>query len=123
MVWDHFIKENGHFSAKCHYCTEAWPRGKPEILKGNLALHCCAVPTDVKFEYMKILAEQSSPLNKMQRVNSSNSSITNYFNSSAEVDANKRERINQALEISSVLNKINEELKNEDNLTLAIDEF
>ncbi|CAJ0651683.1 9812_t:CDS:2, partial [Entrophospora sp. SA101] len=47
-----------------------WPRGKTEILKGNLALRCCAVPTDVKFEYMKILAEQSSPLNKMQRVNS-----------------------------------------------------
>ncbi|CAJ0826434.1 1479_t:CDS:2 [Entrophospora sp. SA101] len=95
---------------------KAWPRGKTEILKGNLALRCCAVPTDVKFEYMKILAEQSSPLNKMQRVNSSNSSITNYFDSSA----NKRERINQALEISLVLNKINEELKNEDNLTLGI---
>nr|CAG8452132.1 14881_t:CDS:2 [Entrophospora candida] len=62
--------ENGHFSAKCHYCIKAWPRGKTEILKGNLALHCCAVLTDAKFEYMKILAEQSSPLNKMQRVNS-----------------------------------------------------
>ncbi|CAJ0897905.1 10401_t:CDS:2, partial [Entrophospora sp. SA101] len=49
--------EIGHFSAKCHYCAEAWTRGKPELLKGHLALHCSAVP-----------------------------SITNYFDSSAEVD-------------------------------------
>ncbi|CAJ0630194.1 12821_t:CDS:10 [Entrophospora sp. SA101] len=62
------ISSVSHFSAKCRYCTEAWPRRKPEILKGNLALHCCAVLTDVKFEYMKILAEQPSPLNKMQRL-------------------------------------------------------
>ncbi|CAH1766333.1 12642_t:CDS:2, partial [Entrophospora sp. SA101] len=138
------ISSVSHFSAKCRYCTEAWPRRKPEILKGNLALHCCAVLTDVKFEYMKILAEQPSPLNKMQRVNSSNSSITNYFDSSAEcgipfstvshpffVDFVKSlcfeynppgkttlSTIILNKEISSVLNKINEELKNEDNLTL-----
>jgi len=100
MVWEHFIKETigeGHFSAKCHYCTEAWSRGKPELLKGHLALHCSAVPTDVKFEYMQILAEQSSHSNKIQKVKSSNSPITNYFDSTAEVDVSKRERINQAL--------------------------
>ncbi|CAH1770118.1 14342_t:CDS:2, partial [Entrophospora sp. SA101] len=81
-------------------------------------LHCSAVPTNVKLEYMQILIKQSSSSNKIQKINSSNPSITNYFDSSAEVDA--RERINQALEISSVLNKINEELKNEDNLTLGV---
>jgi hypothetical protein len=60
-------------------------------------LHCSAVPANVKFEYMQILAEQSSNFNKKQKINSSDSSITNYFDSSAEVDASKRERINQAL--------------------------
>ena len=59
-------------------------------LEGNLK-HCSAVPTNVKFEYMQILAEQFSHPNKIQKVNSSNPSITNYFDSSAEVDVNKRE--------------------------------
>jgi hypothetical protein len=95
-----FFKEtigDGHFSAKCHYCAEAWPRGKPELLKGHLALHCSVVPTNVKLEYMQVLVEQFSSSNKIQKINSSNPSITNYFDSSAEVDASKRERINQAL--------------------------
>ena len=75
MAWEHFIKEKireGHFSAKCHYCAETWPRGKPELLKGHLALHCSAVPTNIKFKYMQILAEQSSSSNKIQKINSSN---------------------------------------------------
>ncbi|CAH1770063.1 14398_t:CDS:1, partial [Entrophospora sp. SA101] len=100
IVWEHFFKEtigDGHFSAKCHYCAEAWSRGKPEFLKGHLALHCSAVPTNIKLEYMQILIEQPLSSNKTQKINSSNPSITNYFDSSAEVDASKRERINQAL--------------------------
>ncbi|CAJ0626003.1 5762_t:CDS:2, partial [Entrophospora sp. SA101] len=66
---------------------EAWSRGKPEFLKGHLALHCSAVPTNIKLEYMQILIEQPLSSNKTQKINSSNPSITNYFDSSAEVDA------------------------------------
>ncbi|CAJ0834383.1 12098_t:CDS:2, partial [Entrophospora sp. SA101] len=79
---------DGHFSAKCHYCAEAWSRGKPELLKEHLALHCSAVPTNVKLEYMQILIEQSSSSNKIQKINSSNPSITNYIDSSVEIDTN-----------------------------------
>ena len=35
-VWDHFTKESlgsGHYSAKCHYCTQTWSKGKSEVLK------------------------------------------------------------------------------------------
>ncbi|CAH1764543.1 9820_t:CDS:2, partial [Entrophospora sp. SA101] len=99
---------DGHFSAKCHYCTEAWSIGKPELLKGHLALHGSAVPTNVKLEYMQILIEQSSSSNKIQKINSSNPSITNYFDSSAEVDASKRERINQALELRDLYENLQE---------------
>ncbi|CAJ0831095.1 12181_t:CDS:2, partial [Entrophospora sp. SA101] len=79
---------DGHFSAKCHYCAEAWSRGKPELLKEHLVLHCSAVPTNVKLEYMQILIEQSSSSNKIQKINSSNPSITNYIDSSVEIDTN-----------------------------------
>ncbi|CAJ0824730.1 17461_t:CDS:2, partial [Entrophospora sp. SA101] len=79
---------DGHFSAKCHYCAEAWSRGKPELLKEHLALHCSAVSTNVKLEYMQILIEQSSSSNKIQKINSSNPSITNYIDSSVEIDTN-----------------------------------
>ncbi|CAH1763581.1 16563_t:CDS:2 [Entrophospora sp. SA101] len=65
------MSRDGHFSAKCHYCAEAWSRGKPELLKGHLALHCSAVPTNVKLEYMQILIEQFSSSNKIQKINSS----------------------------------------------------
>ncbi|CAJ0836074.1 4218_t:CDS:2 [Entrophospora sp. SA101] len=51
--------------------NEAWSRGKPELLKGHLALHCSAVPTNVKLEYMQILIEQFSSSNKIQKINSS----------------------------------------------------
>ncbi|CAJ0647103.1 377_t:CDS:2 [Entrophospora sp. SA101] len=67
---------------------QAWSRGKPELLKEHLVLHCSAVPTNVKLEYMQILIEQSSSSNKIQKINSSNPSITNYIDSSVEIDTN-----------------------------------
>ncbi|CAJ0626176.1 8073_t:CDS:2 [Entrophospora sp. SA101] len=71
-----------------HQSNEAWSRGKPELLKEHLALHCSAVSTNVKLEYMQILIEQSSSSNKIQKINSSNPSITNYIDSSVEIDTN-----------------------------------
>lgn len=90
-VWDHFFKESlgsGHYSAKCHYCEKKWSRGKPEILKSHLALQCTEAPLGIKRQYMEILA-------------TGNTSDTNRRNdshdSSVEIDANRKEKIDQAL--------------------------
>jgi|ERR1700722_1415728 hypothetical protein len=89
-VWDHFIKESlgsGHYSAKCHYCSSSWSRGKPETLKSHLALYCSQVPLNIKTEYMEILALGNTSTNRK----------TNSNNSSAEIDINQKEKIDQAL--------------------------
>ena len=160
-VWDHFIKESlgsGHYSAKCHYCAQTWSKGKPEVLKGHLALKCNEAPLNVKTEYMEALATGTTSTNRKQNTN------VDFHDSSAEIDINKKDKIDQSLiqffvccgipfstvnhpyfvdfiqslcfgynppkrtalsttilnkEISTVLTKIKEELKYEENLTLG----
>lgn len=90
-VWDHFFKESlgrGHYSAKCNYCTQKWSRGRPEILKTHLALYCQEIPLSVKSEYMELLATGSTAANRKQKTNT---------DSSAEIDINRKDKIDQAL--------------------------
>src|ERR1044072_1561852 len=91
-VWDHFTKVSlgsGHYSAKCHYCAALWSKGKPETLKSHLALHCNQVPLNIKAEYMEILAIGNTSANRKQQTSSSDSS--------AELDINQADKIDQAL--------------------------
>uniref|UniRef100_U9T9I8 BED-type domain-containing protein n=1 Tax=Rhizophagus irregularis (strain DAOM 181602 / DAOM 197198 / MUCL 43194) TaxID=747089 RepID=U9T9I8_RHIID len=90
-IWNHYIKEplgSGHYTAKCHYCTQTWSRRRPEILKSHLALYCKEVPLAIKSEYMEMLAIGSTSTNRKQKLDT---------DSSAEIDADKKDRINQAL--------------------------
>jgi len=89
LVWDHFIKEllgSDHYSAKYHYCSLSWGRGKPEILKAHLALHCKEVPLNIKSEYLELLAQGN--------VGNQNSDSNNL---STEIDTNRKDKIDQAL--------------------------
>ncbi|EXX61302.1 hypothetical protein RirG_172460 [Rhizophagus irregularis DAOM 197198w] len=91
-VWDHYIKEpldSGHYTAKCHYCIQTWSRGRPEILKSHLALYCKEVPLAIKSEYMEMLAIGSTSTNRKQKLDTDSSA--------AEIDADKKDRIDQAL--------------------------
>lgn len=91
-VWDHYNKEplgSGHYTAKCHYCTQTWSRGRPEILKSHLALYCKEVPLAIKSEYMEMLAIGSTSTNRKQKLDTNSSA--------AEIDADKKDRIDQAL--------------------------
>ena len=54
MVWSHFFRESIGDVTSLLNVIIAQKLG----LEGNLK-HCSAVPTNVKFEYMQILAEQS----------------------------------------------------------------
>ena len=157
-VWDHFFKEplgSGHYTAKCNYCTQTWSRGRPEILKSHIALHCREVPLYIKTEYMEMLAIGTTSTNRNKKSDT---------DSSAELNADRKDKIDQALircficcgipfstvnhpyfvdfvqslcfaynppkrtslsttilnkETTIVLNKIKEELKYENNLTLG----
>jgi hypothetical protein len=83
-AWDHFFKEplgSGHYIAKCYYC-------KPEILKSHLALYCKEVPLFIKTEYMEMLAVGITSTNRRQKSDT---------NSSAELIADKKDKIDQAL--------------------------
>src|SRR5687767_6730465 len=85
-VWDHFSKESlgsGHYSAKCHYCAQKWARGRPEILKSHLALQCTEAPLSIKREYVEILATGNTSTNRKH----------NSYNSSAEIDTNRKNKI------------------------------
>ena len=91
-VWDHFTKESlgsGHYSAKCHYCVTAWSRGRPEILKAHLALYCSQVLLNIKAEYIEMLATGNTSVNRQQQTKSNDSS--------AELDINQADKIDQAL--------------------------
>lgn len=91
-VWDHFTKESlgsGHYSAKCHYCATSWSKGKPETLKSHLALYCNHVPLNTKTEYMEMLARGNTSVNRKQQTSSNNSS--------AEIDIDKKDKIDQSL--------------------------
>ena len=93
-VWDHFTKESlgsGHYSAKCHYCAQTWSKGKPEVLKGHLALKCNEAPLNVKTEYMEALATGTTSTNRKQNTN------VDFHDSSAEIDINKKDKIDQSL--------------------------
>ncbi|CAB5317829.1 unnamed protein product [Rhizophagus irregularis] len=91
-VWDHYFKEplgSGHYTARCHYCNQNWSRGKPEILKSHLALYCKDVPLYIKTEYMEMLAVgTTSTMNRKQKTDS---------DSSAELTADRKDKIDQAL--------------------------
>ena len=90
-VWDHFTKASlgsGHYSAKCHYCSASWPKGRPETLKSHLALYCDQAPLNIKAEYMELLASGNTSANRKQ---------TNSDNSSIEIDTNRKDKIDQAL--------------------------
>ena len=80
---------SGHYSAKCHYCAALWSKEKPETLKSHLALHCNQVPLNIKAEYMEILAIGNTSANRKQQTSSSDSS--------AELDINQADKIDQAL--------------------------
>ncbi|RGB30816.1 hypothetical protein C1646_764833 [Rhizophagus diaphanus] len=123
------------YTTKCHYCTQTWSRGRPEILKSHLALHCKEVPLAIKSEYMEMLAIGSTSTNRKQKLDTDSSA--------AEIDADKKDRIDQALiqyfvccgipfstinhpyfidfvqKTAIVLKKIKEELKYEEDLTLG----
>uniref|UniRef100_U9SXD0 BED-type domain-containing protein n=1 Tax=Rhizophagus irregularis (strain DAOM 181602 / DAOM 197198 / MUCL 43194) TaxID=747089 RepID=U9SXD0_RHIID len=91
-VWDHYFKEplgSGHYTARCHYCNQNWSRGKPEILKSHLALYCKDVPLSIKSEYMEMLAIGSTSTNRKQKLDTDSSA--------AEIDADKKDKIDQAL--------------------------
>src|SRR3954447_25498971 len=91
-VWDHFTKESlgsGHYSAKCHYCAASWSRGRPETLKSHLALYCNQVPVNIKMEYTEMLAIGNTSANRRQQTSSNDSS--------AELDINQADKIDQAL--------------------------
>src|SRR2546429_1564347 len=91
-VWDNFTKESlgsGHYSAKCHYCAASWSRGRPKTLKAHLALHCNQVPVNIKAEYMEMLAIGNTSANRRQQTSSNDSS--------AELDINQADKIDQAL--------------------------
>lgn len=157
-VWDHFIKESigsGHYSAKCHYCDQSWSRGRPEVLKSHLALHCNEAPLNIKLEFMEMLATSDTSTNRRQ---------ISEADSLTDVNSRRSDKIDQALirffvccgipfstvghpyfvdfvqslcfgynppkktalsttilnkEISMILEKINVELKHEENLTLG----
>jgi hypothetical protein len=76
---------SGHYSAKCHYCDASWSRGRPETLKSHLALYCNKVPLNIKTEYMEMLAIGNTSTNRKQD------------DSSAELDINQTDKIDQAL--------------------------
>src|SRR4051812_36772037 len=89
-VWDHFSKESlgsGHYLAKCHYCAQKWSRGRSEILKSHLALQCTEAPLSIKREYVEMLVTENTSTNKKH----------DSYNSSAEIDTNKKNEIDQAL--------------------------
>jgi hypothetical protein len=90
-VWDHFFKEplgSRYYTAKCHYCNQIWSRRKPEILKSHLALYCKKVPLSIKTEYMEMLAVGTTSTNRRQKSDT---------DSSAELTADKKDKIDQAL--------------------------
>jgi hypothetical protein len=92
-VWDHFTKDSlgsGHYAAKCHYCTQEWSRGKPEVLKSHLALYCDEVPLNVKTEYMELLARGNTVSTNRKQNKSSNDSLV-------ELDADEIDKIDRAL--------------------------
>ncbi|RGB23170.1 hypothetical protein C1646_774913 [Rhizophagus diaphanus] len=136
-VWDHFIKESidsDHYSVKCNYCAQIWSRGRPEILKLHLALHCNEALLNVKLKHIGILITSSASTNRRQISDT---------NSSTEISFCRSDNIDQALiqffvcygipfstvdhlyfvdfiqKISVVLNKVNEELKHKKNLILG----
>jgi BED zinc finger len=91
-IWDHFTKASigsGHYSAKCNYCAASWNRGRPEALKSHLALFCKEVPINIKGEYMELLATGNTSANRKQKESSNDSS--------AEMDIDKKDKIDQAL--------------------------
>jgi hypothetical protein len=91
-VWDHYSKEplgSGHYTAKCFFCSQTWARGRPDILKSHLALYCKEVPLSIKTEYMEMLAIGTTSTNRKQK-----SSDTD---SSAEIDIDRKDKIDQAL--------------------------
>ncbi|UZO02029.1 uncharacterized protein OCT59_020529 [Rhizophagus irregularis] len=90
--WDHYFKEplsSEHYKARCHYCNQNWFKEKPEILKSHLALYCKDVPLYIKTEYMEMLAVGTTfTMNRKQKTDS---------DSSAELTADRKDKIDQAL--------------------------
>jgi hypothetical protein len=62
-IWQHYeknpLKSAGHFSAKCNYCMQFWPRGHPNKLEAHLANNCKKVPEIVRSFYLGVVSSRN----------------------------------------------------------------
>ncbi|CAG8829859.1 23899_t:CDS:1, partial [Cetraspora pellucida] len=72
-------------------------RGRPEELKSHLALFCNVIPQDIKLEYLEILANINSSKKTKNNSSSSEKLVFDYYDSTTNIEPNKKNRIDQAL--------------------------
>ena len=109
-VWKHYekkpLKSAGHFSAKCNYCKNFWPRGHPHQLEEHLANNCKECPEIVQAFYLGVVSSRDfgsedtaiplSEHNKKRKIQADQRELTDWFES-AKITPQKEASITQAL--------------------------
>ena len=111
-VWEHFTEvtypQERHKGAICNFCSNKWKRGRPQILRSHLAIHCKAkVPRDIRIEYLRVIADYNQNteivststnayMNKRHKLEKGQKQIHTYYDTD-RIDDAKIKYANQAL--------------------------
>ena len=62
-----------------------------------MALYCLSISQDIKLEYLELLASDNSSKKTKNNNSSDNKLLTNFYDSTTEIEISKKNRIDQAL--------------------------